>query len=310
MIGKIERVKLREVWRHEAQDFTTWLEENIDILGEILNLKLSSVEREKNAGSFSVDLVAEDENGATVIIENQLEKSNHDHLGKLITYLAVVGARTAVWIVSEPRPEHINAISWLNEGSSASFYLLKLEAIRIGVSDPAPLLTLIVGPSDESRAFGKTKQELAERYEIRRKFWEGLLSYAKTKTKLHSGISASGYSWAGTGAGMGGLGFNYTVRKNTSSVELYIDRGKDADEENTNIYNQFYAAKDEIEKAFGEELEWHELENRRACRICKQIPGGGWRDDPSSWPNIYVKMVDAMMRLENALRPHIKKLKD
>ena len=85
MIAKLERVSLREVWKHEAYDFTQWLEENIDVLSEAIDLTLVNAERErKTESSFSVDLVAEDEGGATIIIENQLAKSDHDHLGKLI----------------------------------------------------------------------------------------------------------------------------------------------------------------------------------------------------------------------------------
>ncbi|MFN4243928.1 MAG: DUF4268 domain-containing protein [Tepidisphaerales bacterium] len=309
MIGKITRVPLRDVWKHEANDFTRWLEENIDVLNDILDLDLTTAEREKDAGDFSVDLVAEDDKGNPVVIENQLEKSNHDHLGKLITYLTAVGARTAIWIVSDPRPEHINAISWLNEGSAASFYLLKVEAIRIGESAPAPLLTLIVGPSEESREVGETKKELAERGDLRREFWTGLLDYAKTKTKLHAGVSPGGSNWISTGAGVTGLGYNYTITKHASTVELYIKRGKDAEDENKAIFDQLFAAKDEIERAFGEPLEWQRLEERRACRIRKKLTIGGWRDDPAKWPEVYAAMVDAMIRLEKALKPHVQKLK-
>ncbi len=125
MIGKIESVPLREIWKHEAYDFTSWLQDNIDVLNDVLGLSLSNPESEQSAGSFNVDLVAEDENGNPVIIENQLEKSDHNHLGKLITYLIAIGAKTAIWIVADPRPEHIGAISWLNESSSANFYLFK-----------------------------------------------------------------------------------------------------------------------------------------------------------------------------------------
>ena len=103
MIGKIQRVPLRDVWKHEAKDFTQWLQENIDVLNSALDLNLVNVDREKETGDFSIDLVAEDDGGGTVIIENQLEKSNHDHLGKLITYLTGMGARAAIWIVSAPR---------------------------------------------------------------------------------------------------------------------------------------------------------------------------------------------------------------
>ncbi len=309
MIGKIERVPLREVWKREALDFTTWLEDNIEILNENLDINLSNAEREKAAGAFSVDLVAEDDKGNPVVIENQLEKSNHDHLGKLITYLTAIGAKTAVWIVSDPRPEHVNAISWLNESSSASFYLVKVEAIRIGDSEPAPLLTLIVGPSEEARGVGKTKKELAERYALRKKFWTQLLDYAKNKTKLHAGITPGEYNWIGTGTGFRGLGLNYTVTKQTSVVELYIDRGKDQDEENKAIFDQLAANKQTIEESFGEPLDWQQLEGKRACRIRKQFTLGGYRDDEEKWPQIHEVMVAAMIRLEKALKPHIKAIK-
>ena len=127
MIEKLQRVALREVWKHEALDFTKWLEENIDVLNDVLDLSLSSAESEQSAGAFSVDVLAEDEAGNPVVIENQLEASNHDHLGKLITYLTAIEARTAVWIVANPRPEHVRAMSWLNESSTASFYLVKVK---------------------------------------------------------------------------------------------------------------------------------------------------------------------------------------
>ena len=115
IVGKLEPVSLREIWPNEARDFTTWLAENLDFLGDALQLELSLVEQEASAGSFSADILAEEDSGNLVIIENQLERSDHDHLGKLITYLSNLQAKAAVWITSHPRPEHEIAIHWLNE---------------------------------------------------------------------------------------------------------------------------------------------------------------------------------------------------
>lgn len=308
MISKITRVPLREVWKHEATDFTTWLEVNIDVLNEALDLNLSNIEREKNAGSFSVDLVAEDDKGNPVVIENQLEKSNHDHLGKIITYLTSLGAKTAIWIVADPRPEHINAITWLNESSSADFFLLKVEAIKIGDSPPAPLLTLIVGPTEEVRNIGIDKREITERYDLRKRFWTALLDHSRTKTKLHSTISPSEHNWIGTGSGIRGVGYNYSVNQHEAHIELYIDRGKDMNEENLSIFTQLHQDKQEIETIFGDTLEWQELEGRRACRIQKTL-NGGYRDPEDTWPAIHAKMTDTMISFENALSPYIRKLK-
>lgn len=305
-IGKLQRVPLREVWKHEAYDFTQWLQENIDVLNNALDLNLVNVDREQAAGSFSIDLVAEDEGGGTVIIENQLEKSNHDHLGKLITYLTAMAARAAIWIVSEPRPEHVAAIAWLNESSSADFYLVKVEAVRIGDSPAAPLLTVIVGPSQETKNVGHSKKELAERYDIRRNWWTQLVS--RSDAKSHAHITPGAYSWIGTSAGIRGLNLNYVVTQDECGAELYIDRGKDSDEENKSIFDQLYASKEDIEKTVPESLNWERLDGRRASRIRINLPGG-YRSPEEEWESIQTKLVSAMNTLEQALKPHLKKLK-
>lgn len=310
MIGKIEKVHLREIWRHEAQDFTTWLQNNIDVLNSVLDFQLSNPEREQSTGNFSVDIVAEDENGNIVVIENQLEKSNHDHLGKVITYLAAVGATKAIWIVSEPRAEHVKAISWLNESTSAEFYLFKIEGIKIGTSQPAPLLTLIVGPSPEVREAGETKKEHAERHYLRKEFWTFLLNKVKTKTKLHANISPNIYSWIGTGAGIGGVSYNYVIGQHDSKIELYIDKDKEDGKENKNIFDQLFKNKDSIENKFGSELNWERLDGKRASRIAKYLDMGGYRDDKEKWDKICDTMIEHMINFEKAIAPYIDKIKN
>ena len=308
-IGKLERVPLRQVWEHEAHDFTQWLQENIDVLNTALELNLVNVDREQAAGSFSIDLVAEDEGGGTIIIENQLEKSNHDHLGKLITYLTGMGAKAAIWIVSDPRPEHVAAVAWLNESSSAAFYMVKVEAVRIGESPAAPLFTLIVGPSEETKDVGQTKKEIAERYGIRKRWWTTLIERSALVNKLHAHITAGEYSWIGASSGIRGLGLNYVVTQDECAAELYIDRGKDAEEENKAIFDQLFAHKAEIDAAFGESLSWERLEGKRACRIRHTQTGGGYRSPEDKWPAIQDAIIKDMDRLEKALRPHLKQLK-
>lgn len=306
MIGRLERVPLREVWRHEAYDFTQWLQENIEVLNEAIDLTLVNVDREQAAGSFSIDLVAEDEGGGKVIIENQLEKSNHDHLGKLITYLTALNARAAVWIVSEPRPEHVAAMSWLNDSSSAAFYLVKVEAVRIGSSAPAPLLTVIVSPSRDKSEVAATNKEFAERYDIRQRWWTQLVQ--NPNAQLHKHLTPGIYSWIGTSSGINGLGLNYALTQHWCAAELYIDRGNDSELENKAIFDQLFARKTEIEKAFGGPLSWERLEGKRASRIKASIEGG-YRSPEEMWPSLIESQVDAMNRLERALRPHLRSLR-
>lgn len=303
-IGRLQRVPLREVWRHEAYDFTQWLQENIDVLNVALDLNLVNVEREQAAGSFSIDLVAEDDGGGTVIIENQLEKSNHDHLGKVITYLTALSARAAIWIVSEPRPEHVAAIAWLNESTGVDFYLVKVEAVRIGDSPAAPLLTLIVGPSEDNSVRSE-KEVIAERYHIRQSFWRRLV--ANPKARLHAHITPGAYSWIGTSSGVRGLNLNYAVTQDQSTAELYIDRGRDSKEENESIFDQLLAHQNEINQVIGKPVSWERLDEKRACRIKISIPGG-YRSPEAEWDRIHDEMADAMTALSKAIAPHLPRL--
>jgi len=310
MIGRLKKVSLREVWPREPRDFTPWLADNIDLLNDAIGLSLSIVEREhRPAERLSVDLLGEAESGL-VVIENQLGPSDHDHLGKLITYLTAIDAKVGIWIVADPKPEHINAISWLNESYSASFYLIKLEAIRIGDSLPAPMLTLIVGSSEESKEVGERKRELKEQQVLQHQFWTQLLNRAKDKTKLHDGISAWSRAYVWTPVA-NGLYLRYGIQKHTVDVKLYIDQGlvnADIDwEKNNDIFDALERAKREVEETFGDSLEWQRLDNNRACHIGKQITLGGYRDE-ERWEEIQDAMIDGMIRLDRAFRPHIENL--
>jgi hypothetical protein len=309
MVGRIERVSLREVWRKEAKDFTTWLYENLEVLGEELDMDLTADEKEKNVGSFSADITAEDGSGQKVLIENQLDKTDHDHLGKILTYVANLEAKTAIWISSDPRPEHETAIQFLNEtGSDVRFYLVKIEAYRIGDSEPAAKFTIITGPSEKTEIVGKEKKELAERHKRRREFWKMLLEKSKKRTSLHANISPSIYSWIGAGSGKRGLSFNYSVTYKYGQVELYIDRGKDSEEENKKIFDELYSQKNEIEEDFGDKLKWERLDDRRACRISKRFDYTGL-NDKEKWDKLQNDMIEAMIKLEKALKKHIRDLK-
>lgn len=309
MIGRLERVALREVWKHEAHDFTQWLELNIDVLNEALDLEIVNVDREQAAGKFSIDLVAEDAHGRQLIIENQLERSDHDHLGKLITYLTAMQARGAIWIVRDPRPEHVAAVQWLNQSLDVDFYMVKVEAVRILDSAPAPLFTLIVGPSQEAKEVGQTRKDVAERYALRNRWWSGLIEQSAKMTKLHAHITPGDYSWIGVSAGHPGINYNYTVTQGGRTAELYIDRGRGADDANQALFDQLHNQREQIEAAFGGALSWEGLEGKRACRIRFAIPDGGYRSPPEAWPGLHASQIDAMMRLERAMKPFIRALR-
>jgi len=306
LIGKIERTPLRDVWRHEAHNFTTWLADNLDVVGEAIGLDLTLVEREAPAGAFSVDLLAESADARTVIIENQLEKSDHDHLGKVLTYLAAYEASTAVWIVAEPRPEHTKAVAWLNDSSSASVHLLRAEAVRIEGSPAALLLTSIISPSEEGTEVARHKQEKSERHTLHKDFWIALLEQSATKTGLLANVSPGEQNWLGQSAGRSGLALNYVIRQHDWNVQLYIDTGDGG--VNRRYFDWLANNRSAIDKDVGDELDWEPLEERRACRIKTPWNPGGYRSDPQQWPALHEKMIDTMIRFESALRPHLDRL--
>jgi hypothetical protein len=144
-VSKVKKVPIRQAFPHEAHDFTVWLEDNIDSLSSQIGITLSVEEREKRLGDFRADLICRDGSGNRVIIENQLERTDHKHFGQLITYMSKLKANTAIWITPEPRAEHIEAVQNLNKITLEGFvfYLVKLEAIVIGDSLPAPLFTIV-----------------------------------------------------------------------------------------------------------------------------------------------------------------------
>jgi hypothetical protein len=150
----------------------------------------------------------------------------------------------------------------------------------------------------------------AERYELRKRFWTALLEQASSRTDLHSGVLPSKRNWLGTGAGTGGLAYNYVLTRHGWVVELYIDRGKGRKSRNKRIFDALKAHHTAIEKAFGEQLSWERLDSKAGCRIAKRSDGGGYRDDESKWPAIHEAMIDAMIALEKATHPYILKLKE
>lgn len=306
-ISRLDPVPLRNLWANEAYDFTSWLADNLDVLGEALGMELSWLQQEVRAGVFSADILAEDGRGEAVVIENQLERTDHDHLGKLITYLSNLDAKAAIWVTSEARPEHEKAIHWLNEmlPADTAFYLVKLEAYKIEDSLPAPLFTVVAGPSAEARQIGSQKKELAERHVKRQAFWKALLEKANQRTSLHSRRSPITGTALDAGAGKSGVVFQYRVRMHDAGVGLRIRL--DSPEDSRWVFDELQARKEAIEHAFGHPLEWRPIEDATSCRIVYVLGTGGWKDE-ELWPQIHEEMVDAMVDLERALAPEIKRL--
>jgi hypothetical protein len=309
-VGQLEVVNIRKAFPNEAMHFTKWLETNIETLSERLKIQLTVEQREHSVGDFSVDLLCEDGSGALVIIENQLEKTNHDHLGKLLTYLVNRNANTAIWITTEPRSEHQKVIDWLNQytPTDISFYLVRVEAVRIDESRLAPLFTILAGPDRQAKELGDQKKEWADRHYKRQEFWTMLLERLGKKSVIFSSISPGKENWIGTGAGKSGVTFNFVINKDWGAAELYIDHDRKTGVKNKEIFDKLHAQKNTIEEEFGDSLDWDRLEERRASRIRKKINLGGLSNQ-EQWAELQEAMIDAMINLIKALKPRLSKIR-
>lgn len=289
----------RELWSKESTEFTPWLEENIDYLNDALETSFSIVEREKSTPTgFSIDLVVEEEEEREKgIIECQLTESDHDDLGKVLTYTTAFEAEIAVWIVREPRYEHKKTIEWLNESTEKDFYLVTIEAIEIEGAT-APLFTPLSTPSPAAKEIGDEKREPSEREFKQEEFWTQLLEKSDEEFSLFHMISPKQQGWVGKGAGIGGVAYTYLIRNSWAGVELHIDTG--AKTENKGIFDELYSQRTEIERDFGDELDWQRLDKKQASRIRKRVFDAGLLDE-DEWDKTQDQMVDAMMRLEQAL---------
>ncbi|MDZ4766254.1 MAG: DUF4268 domain-containing protein [Chloroflexota bacterium] len=312
-VGKIQIVPVREAFRHEAHHFTGWLSENIEALAERIGLRLTVIAREQQVGDFKLDLLCQDGDGNYVIIENQLEQTNHDHLGKLLTYLVnIEDAKTAIWITPEPRAEHERVIDWLNQKTEIGleFYLIKVEVIRISDSPYAPLFTIIKQPDRQTKAVGESNKDLAneneaERYQLRLEFWTHFVDRSRSRTKLFLTRRPRKNYYFGVKAGRGCHYYCY-IQQNRAEIDLYIDTGNR--DFNKAVFDDLYQQREAIEADFGEALEWRRLDDQRASRIVKVFHFGGLRQ-PEMWNELQDAMIDGTIRLERAFRPRLVGLK-
>ena len=308
-IKRLEYVDVRKIWENEARDFTRWLAENIEFLNEKLGFTLSVQETERQIGNFNVDIFCEDEQGNSVIIENQLEKTDHSHLGQILTYAVGAAASTVIWISTSPRPEHEAVIQWLNEVTPVDmkWYLFKLDAVKIGSSAVAPLFTQVVGPSYEIKVKGKEKKELAERHEKRLAFWELLLSRLEGNTLLFSNTSPTKDNWITVGTGVGGVYYQIKIRMDSAAIQLIIERDRSG-AKNKEIFDFLFANKENIEKAFGDKIVWKRMDEQISSRIYYPIEQCQLQDQ-TTWEEGCMIIVQKMIAWDKAFRPYIAQIK-
>jgi len=273
-LSKLNKVELRDVWGHEAIDFTNWLaqQENLDALSEEIGIDVKLIKTEASVGKFSVDILAEEEaSGRKIIIENQLEDTNHDHLGKIITYASGYDAEIIIWIVKDVRDEHQKAVDWLNEHTDEdiSFFLIKIELWQIEGSNPAPKFDIIVSPN----VWAKTIKTSASRGELtdtkvqQLDFWSKFKEYTKINhPSSHFGRTPRPQHWYNVSMGSSDAHIGLTIksRENILGCEIYINRNKE-------LYKFLLNKKDELEKEIGEKMEWIDAPVASRILIKKEV---------------------------------------
>jgi len=240
-----------------------------------------------------------------VIIENQLEKTDHTHLGQIITYISNLSGETVIWISSDPRQEHINAVNWLNTQTNLNFYLLKIEAISIDDSKPAPLFQVICKPDEEIKTAVAADAEMTEREKFNVRFWTEM--NAKCAGKLPGFLSRkpSKYHFHSQAVGVGGFSLVFLATMKFYGLELYIDN-KDA-ELNESLLRQLEKDRAQLEKEFGHTLHFDDIPDKRACRIRFVIRDGVDVMDLDS-SKVQNELIEYMVAFEKALKPGLKEL--
>jgi hypothetical protein len=304
-LGKLEPVDPRSIWQHEAGDFTPWMLNNADRLAEALGIELELETAEHRVGGYKLDLVGRDiTNDAVLIVENQLEGTDHSHLGQVLTYAAGTAASTIVWIATAFRPEHRQALDWLNEntGEQVHFFGIEIQVVKIGDSLSAPLFNVVVQPNDWQKQVRAATQSgaVSERGALYKRLWEGLLAQVQREHPHWSSARKAGPdNWIEMKSPIRGCRFSQSFAQgNRLRHELYIDTG-DGDH-NLEIFESLRRQQAAIEQAYGCPLAWEELPNRRACRVAEYKDGCNIAEG-NRFPEFIDWFIDRGARLRRAL---------
>lgn len=310
-LGELKRLNPRQVWADEARDFTPWLAENLPRLAEVLGLDLELTVREAGVGDFSCDLLTKDVGtGRIVIIENQFGPTNHDHLGKLLTYAAGLEAEAIVWVAEKIRDEHRQTLEWLNRHTDAAirFFALAIEVLQIEMSPPAVNFRLVVFPNEWQRTTKESAEGTSPRGEAYRRYFQALLDDLREKHRFTSARVGLAQNWYSFRSGVPGVDYGTSFAQGGRvRAETYIDFG-DADA-NKALFDRLHAEREMFERAFGETLSWERLDERRASRIAAYRPGS-IDVGPDELEDLRKWAIDRLLKFRSVFGPRIREILD
>ena len=307
-LGSIQQITdLREVWGNEAKDFTPWLAENIELLNEATGLNLEVLETESPVGNFAVDILAQDANTEQkAIIENQLEDTNHDHLGKLLTYAAGKEAKCLIWIVKNAREEHRAAIEYLNNNTvdGIGFFLIEIQLWSIDGSAPAVKFNVVEQPNDWTKA-AKTPSSSGGGIatQIKYAYWSDFNDYVTNnrqdflkKFNLHKPSSDHWYTFA-LGTSKAHMNMLVNTKANKIAIEILISESKE-------LFDNCFANKESIEEQVGFTLDWRRLDGKKSSRILLERDADVANEEAR--PEQFDWMIDKVVRMKKAFTQYLK----
>ncbi len=310
-LGRLERVDLRTAWKNEASDFTPWLasEDNIRLLGDTLGLDLEVQQQEAQVGPFRADILCRNTaDNSLVLVENQLERTDHGHLGQLFTYAAGLDAVTVVWIASRFTEEHRAAVDWLNRITHDGFHFfgLEIELWRIGGSEPAPKFNVVAKPNDWSKVVAEARSgggTLTPGQQKQVAFWTEFGQVIEETGSRFKVPKPQPSSWVGYGIGRSGFGMYPTVSVNADWVAVRVTMNDgDADA----YYHLLAEQREAIETALGFSVDWQDKPGRKECTLEARREGS--LSAAKSRRKLIEWMLKTMDAMDRALRPRIKAL--
>ena len=309
--GSLKKVDLRDCWEKEDRDFTPWLAEpeNIRILGKAIGCEmLEVIDQEAGVGRYSADILCrDDDDDSFVVIENQLEKTDHSHLGQLITYAAGLDAKTMVWIVKEFTEEHRAALDWLNlhTDSGFQFFGVVVEVYKIGDSEPAPRFEVVSAPNDWTKSTRQSSRKSKEVSELQAEylnFWNHFVDEIDEESGLKK-VKPRPRSYMRFNSGGNNTNFNAKInfRDNWIQVDLYLKR-----ETSEAYFHLLEEQRDQIESELGYALNWEDWPNgkSRGVLIRKEID----TNDPAQWEACSSWLIKNLISFGNVFKSRIKDL--
>ena len=310
-ISEIQEHTLRSVWAHEEHHFTKWLRDNIDLLGAELGIEIEDARTEEAVGDFSSDIVAREMNsGEVIVIENQYNRTDHDHLGKLLTYSSGKNAGFTIWLAEEFRPEHRSVLEWLNESgpTDVKFFGIKPRVVSIDDSDEKGFeFEIVVEPNEWERELAEPPTETEQNY---REFFGNLVEAYSDKRPSWYQLTPGPRNYLTFSAGISGVSFGWTFHQGPEfAVELYISTSDGA--ENDRIFTELKENQSEIEENLGTELTWEPLPEKQACRIkqARQIEDRITELDDEQRHDLIQWGVEAMDEFQDEFEPRISDLR-